>query len=180
MSNGERNKASLERCLRFASSIRAGRCLKGGSVNLTNSRKLISYWRSKIMKLSAFTTAALLTATLAVDPSFSQIPIKTDLNVQLKQALCSQNWVQAIQIVDRMKAAAPQQAAELNLYRGQIQTFLRTGATIAGWPSASECAATQVTSTTPASPTPQAIAPDRPTTGASTAPTSVRNAPQRQ
>lgn len=117
------------------------------------------------MKLSAFTTAALLTATLAVRPSLSQTPVKTDLNLQMKQALCVQNWVQAIRIVDRMKAAAPQQAAELNLFRGQIQTILRTGASVTDWPSASECAAAQV------------VAPTY-TPGNSNIPASVRNVPQ--
>ena len=37
--------------------------------------------------------------------AFSQ----TDLNAQLRQALCSQNWGQAIEILDQMKSAADPQ-----------------------------------------------------------------------
>lgn len=169
------------------------------------------------MKFSALTTAALLTATLTIRPSFSQTPVKTDtgrpsfsqadvkpdLNVQLKLALCSQNWGQAIQVIDRMKAASPEQTAQLTLYRGQLQNLLRSGSKVPNWPSASECAAAKVAGTTPASPTTQVTGtaparratpvsptnntgkvtgktPARPTTGTSTAPAGVRSTLQRK
>jgi hypothetical protein len=55
-------------------------------------------------------------------PSLSQ----TDLNAQLRQALCSQNWQQALQILDQMKReASPEYAARITLYRGRIAVLAR-------------------------------------------------------
>jgi len=81
------------------------------------------------MKLKRLTTAVLLSATgfiqLAVArPSLSQP--QTDLNAQLKQALCTQNWGQALQILDRLKrAAGPQYASQITIYRGRIEALAR-------------------------------------------------------
>ncbi|HEY9667654.1 MAG TPA: hypothetical protein V6C91_12670 [Coleofasciculaceae cyanobacterium] len=59
---------------------------------------------------------------IAAPPSLSQ----TDLNVQLRQALCSQNWGQALQILDRMKrAAGPDYAAQITMYQGQVESLAR-------------------------------------------------------
>ena len=55
-------------------------------------------------------------------PSLSQ----TDLNAQLRQALCSQNWQQALQILDQLKRkASPEYAAQITLYRGRIAVLAR-------------------------------------------------------
>jgi aspartyl protease family protein len=45
----------------------------------------------------------------------------TSLNQQLQQAVSSQNWSQAIQIIDQMVKVAPVQAASLNQYRSRLQ-----------------------------------------------------------
>ncbi|MEO0376154.1 MAG: retropepsin-like aspartic protease [Cyanobacteria bacterium P01_A01_bin.17] len=45
----------------------------------------------------------------------------TSLNQQLQQSVGSQNWSQAIQIIDQMVRVSPEQAASLNQYRAQLQ-----------------------------------------------------------
>lgn len=51
---------------------------------------------------------------------------QTDLNAQLRQALCSQNWGQAIEILDQIKSAAdPQYRSQINLYRARVQVLAR-------------------------------------------------------
>ncbi|PZD75285.1 hypothetical protein C1752_00028 [Acaryochloris thomasi RCC1774] len=45
----------------------------------------------------------------------------TSLNQQLQQSVGSQNWSQAIQIIDQMVKVSPGQAASLNQYRSELQ-----------------------------------------------------------
>lgn len=83
------------------------------------------------MKLRFLVTTVLLTTMglAPVRPSFSQ----TDLNAQLNQALCSQNWAQAIDIVAQMKVAAPEYAGELTVYMSQLQALLESKAIFSDW-----------------------------------------------
>lgn len=58
----------------------------------------------------------------AARPSLSQ----TDLNLQLQQALCAQNWGGALKILSQMKrAAGPEYAAQITMYQGRIEALAR-------------------------------------------------------
>jgi hypothetical protein len=95
------------------------------------------------MKLRVLVIAILLSAIELVQlavarPSLSQANppnlSKPDLNAQLKQALCVQNWRGAIQVIDKMKkVAGPEHASQLTLYRGQLEAIARENARISGW-----------------------------------------------
>ncbi len=82
------------------------------------------------MKLKALATAVLATTTMGLSvarPGLSQ----TDLNAQLRQAVCSQNWSQAIQVVDQMKkVSAPEYTSELTMYRGRLVALASSGARV--------------------------------------------------
>ena len=43
------------------------------------------------------------------------------LNQQLQQAVAAQNWAQAIQLIDQMQRLSPDQSAQLQAYRQQLQ-----------------------------------------------------------
>jgi hypothetical protein len=113
------------------------------------------------MKLRALTTATVLGAMALVQPAAaSRSSSQTDLNTQLEQALCAQNWGRAFQIIDRMKSAAgPEYASQLTLYRGQLEVIARENVNV--------CAGTQAAGggdrsqpTTPASNPPSIISPN--------------------
>jgi hypothetical protein len=87
------------------------------------------------MKLRSLTTAILLgvMGLAAARPSLSQ----TDLNVELQQALCAQNWGRALQVIEQMKRAAGREyASQLNLYRGQLEAIARENANVPEWANA--------------------------------------------
>lgn len=79
------------------------------------------------MNLKRLTTAigviALAFVPLAAArPSLSQ----TDLNLQLQQALCAQNWGGALKILSQMKrAAGPEYRAQITMYQGRIEALAR-------------------------------------------------------
>ena len=129
------------------------------------------------MKLKGLNIAGLLAAigliqVVGATPSLSQ----TDLNTRLRQALCAQNWGQAMQIIDQMKrAAGPQYAAQLTLYRGQIATLARENVNLSKL--LDKCSeASSPASTTPTNnsipPTPSSEIPSAPNTGIPTLPNS--------
>lgn len=69
----------------------------------------------------------------AARPSFSQ----TDLNTQLQEALCAQNWGRAIQVIDQMKKVAGREyASQLNFFRGQLEVIARENADVPEWKEA--------------------------------------------
>jgi hypothetical protein len=127
------------------------------------------------MKFQGLIPALLLAAMglipLAVArPSLSQAkPTNVsppNLNLQLQQALCAQNWGQALQILDHMKSAAgPEYASQIVMYRGRIEALARENAKVPGLtekctvpsPSTPEPANNSVPSTpeTSTSPTPE-------------------------
>lgn len=129
------------------------------------------------MKLKGLNTASLLAAVgliqfVGATPSLSQ----TDLNTRLRQALCAQNWGQAMQIIDQMKrAAGPQYAAQLTLYRGQIATLARENVNLSKLLNKCSEASTP-SSTTPTDnsipPTPSSNIPPAPSNGIPTLPSS--------
>lgn len=63
------------------------------------------------------------------NPAIAQQPSLQELGNSLKQAVCSQNWSQALKIADQMIAIAPnaQTRRQLTDYRSQIQALARTG-----------------------------------------------------
>jgi hypothetical protein len=115
------------------------------------------------MKLRIFTSIVLaLAIASSARPSLSQPQtkpaakpeVKVNLNAQLKESLCVQDWGRSIQILDRMKVAAPESAAEIATYRQQIEGLQRSGAKIPNWPPT--CVTAKTESTTSASPNAQA------------------------
>lgn len=74
-----------------------------------------------------------------------------DLNAQLRQALCSQNWGQAIEVLDQMKSAAdPQYRSQINLYRARVQVLARENVKLSK--SIDNCSAPSSPSSAPANP----------------------------
>lgn len=61
------------------------------------------------------------------------------LNIQLRDALCRQNWAAAIAVIDRMKEVAPNQTRQLNDYRASLVNLRNSRARLAGWPPAAYC-----------------------------------------
>ena len=88
------------------------------------------------MKFKVLASAALIgTVGLAASPSLSQIDVNAQLNAQLRQAVCAQQWRRAIQIVDRMRVRAPQLDTQLTSYRRQLQDLAKSRARIQqNWP----------------------------------------------
>jgi hypothetical protein len=99
------------------------------------------------MKLRILTTIVLLSAMeliqlAAARPSLSQ----TDLNTQLQEALCAQNWGRAIQVIDQMKKVAGREnASQLNFFRGQLEVIARENADVPEWKEA--CPAPEIPTT---------------------------------
>ncbi|MFB2833933.1 hypothetical protein [Floridanema evergladense] len=107
---------------------------------------------------------------LSVSPSLSQTDINAELNAELKQAICTQQWRKAIRILDSMRARVPQLESQLVSYRRQIQTLANSRARIQqNWPPA-YCTASATN--TPVA-TPQTTATFTPPTPAATATTSA-------
>lgn len=79
------------------------------------------------MKLQRFSTAILVLAIelafcTTARPSLAQ----TDLNAELRQALCAQNWGHALDVLDRLKRATGREyASQINLYRARVQVLAR-------------------------------------------------------
>lgn len=97
------------------------------------------------MRPRILTVVLLTTLGLATPPSLAQ-----ESNSQLQQAVCSQDWRQAIGIVDQMIAATPQPSthrAELEAYRNQLQGFSSRSVKVPNW--AEQC--TNSTEVAPAS-----------------------------
>jgi len=98
-----------------------------------------------------------------------------DLNAQLRQALCSQNWGQAIEILDQMKSAAdPQYRSQINLYRARVQVLARENVKLSK--SIDNCSAPSPPSSAPANPsippTPSSDIPPAPSTNTPLPPSS--------
>jgi glucose/arabinose dehydrogenase len=77
---------------------------------------------------------ALLLNTLG----FTAVPrsVAQDANTQLQQAVCTQDWKEAIAIVDQLLAATPQQSSERNqltTYRRRLQALSTSNANIPNW-----------------------------------------------
>ncbi|NEP02767.1 MAG: hypothetical protein F6K58_29780 [Symploca sp. SIO2E9] len=88
------------------------------------------------MKLKFLTTTLLLTVIELVLAGSGLAEI--DLNAELKRSLCDQNWEKAVEILDLMKAAAPESAEEITLYRSRIDGFIDSGVVVLNWPN--DCA----------------------------------------
>lgn len=70
------------------------------------------------MKRKFLASAATITILgLLASPTLSQTDTNAELNAQLKQAICTQQWRRAIHVLNRMKARVPQMESELNSYR---------------------------------------------------------------
>ncbi|XWK90949.1 MAG: hypothetical protein U7127_13160 [Phormidium sp.] len=119
------------------------------------------------MKRKFLASAATITILgLLASPSLSQTDTNAELNAQLKQAICTQQWRRAINVLNRMKARVPQMESELNSYRRQIQTLANSRARIQqNWPP-EYCTATPTNTPAPTTQTTPVITPPTPTTTA--------------
>uniref|UniRef100_B8HL73 Peptidase A2A retrovirus catalytic n=1 Tax=Cyanothece sp. (strain PCC 7425 / ATCC 29141) TaxID=395961 RepID=B8HL73_CYAP4 len=89
--------------------------------------------------LALFTTLSLLLTPL---PGISQTNLGS-LNNRLQQAVNQQNWKLAIEVIDQMIIAAPQQAADLRAYRQQLVKLNQAGVRV---PATSSTAPSRPTS----------------------------------
>ena len=115
----------------------------------------MNFNHSSITLLVAAMEFVLLTAAR---PSLAQ----PDLNVQLRQALCAQNWGQALQVLAQMKRAVePRYTSQINLYRSRIQVLARENVQLSKL--IDNCSAPSPANSAPAnSSTPPAPSPDIP------------------
>jgi aspartyl protease family protein len=66
---------------------------------------------------------------LLATPGSAQAQVNLSaLNTHLQKAVASQNWAEAIQVVDQMMISAPEQANSLRSYRSQLVKLQATGA----------------------------------------------------
>lgn len=116
--------------------------------------------------LASFATITIL--GLLASPSLSQTDINAELNAQLKQAICTQQWRKAINILNRMRARVPQMESQLISYRRQIQSLANSRARIQqNWPP-EYCTATATNTPAPTTQTTPVITPTTPATTATT------------
>lgn len=117
------------------------------------------------MKMKFLASATTITILgLLASPSLSQIDINAELNVELKQAVCTQEWRKAINILNRMRARVPQMESQLISYRRQIQTLANSRTRIQqNWPP-QYCTATATNTPTPTSQTTPNLPPTIPAT----------------
>ena len=112
--------------------------------------------------------ATIIILGLLASPSLSQIDINAELNAELKQAICTQQWRKAINILNRMRARVPQMESELISYRRQIQTLANSRARIQeNWPP-EYCTATTTNTPAPTTQTTPTLPPTIPATTAAT------------
>jgi hypothetical protein len=79
------------------------------------------------MKLKALATAVLATTAMGLSVARPGLSVP-DLNAQLQQAVCSQNWIQAIQITEQMKkVVGSEYASQLTRYQGRLESLAREG-----------------------------------------------------
>ena len=85
------------------------------------------------MKLQRLSTAILVVAIeLALVATGRPSLAQTDLNAELRQALCAQNWGQALDVLDRLKRASGREyASQINLYRARVQVLARQNVKLA-------------------------------------------------
>lgn len=99
--------------------------------------------------------------------------VNGSLNLKMRQALCAQDWVRAVRVIDQMKKATPFYRQELNYYRARLVILRNQGARVPAWPSPSYCAGnegvfpndgeeakTDTANTTPANPAALPFQPD--------------------
>lgn len=65
-----------------------------------------------------------------IPPVFAQ-----DLNAQLKQAVCQQDWGGAIAIIDRFLESNPRDANRLMAYRNRLQQLWNNEVRLSDWPA---------------------------------------------
>lgn len=117
----------------------------------------------KRLSLSVVTLFATMVSVVPI--SHAQV----DLNVELKQALCSQDWQKTLRVLDRMIVASPEYATEIRVYRGRIAAFAQKKVKFPNWTTGcfdekapvgadgNTPATTPATPTTPTVPSPTAI-----------------------
>jgi hypothetical protein len=118
-----------------------------------------------MMKIKSFTLGlivigSVLTGTRAI----AQSEMKNGhLNIQMRTALCGQNWSQAIQVLDTMKQISPKDRPVLDQYRALLVNFRNSNARLPAWPPADYCSGAMNTLPSPTtSNTPSAGSPSNP------------------
>lgn len=131
-------------------------------------RKYFTMLEVATMRVRVFAIAASIGIIgLTVNPSLSQTDLNAQLNEQLKEAVCAQQWRHAIQILDRMRQRIPEMETQLLSYRRQMHALARSRTRITqNWPP-EYCTATPSTPVSNVQPTPTAtpVATVTPATG---------------
>ncbi|MDB9314354.1 hypothetical protein PN462_14675 [Spirulina sp. CS-785/01] len=65
--------------------------------------------------------------------TFSPPSVAQNLNEQLRNAICNQNWGGAIEIIDRMAERSPENAESLRTYRQRLETLRNAEVRIPDW-----------------------------------------------
>ncbi|WP_099238780.1 hypothetical protein [Synechococcus sp. BDU 130192] len=96
------------------------------------------------MKIKGFVWACALAGMLLPgSKAIAQANMKNGfLNVQMREALCGQNWPRAIQVLDTMKRISPKDRSSLERYRSFLVNFRNNNTRIAAWPASDYCAGT--------------------------------------
>ncbi|NEO28634.1 MAG: hypothetical protein F6K03_17590 [Kamptonema sp. SIO4C4] len=102
------------------------------------------------MKFRVFAIASCLSSLALLLPRVGLA--QTDLNQVLQQAICQQNWPEAIRAIEEIKRLAPQQASRLTVYQSRLQTLANRGVYVEDWNcSDGGLPSSQATATTPTS-----------------------------
>ncbi|BAW97231.1 hypothetical protein NIES970_21800 [[Synechococcus] sp. NIES-970] len=93
------------------------------------------------MKINGFVLGLIcLGGSLVGNQAIAQSNMKNGfLNIQMRTALCGQNWPQAIQVLDTMKQISPKDRPALDQYRALLVRFRNNNARLPAWPPAEYC-----------------------------------------
>ncbi len=80
-------------------------------------------------RLALIALCCLGTSLAALAPARAQ----NYLNTALNQAICAQDWFQAIVVLDEMKRALPARASQLTVYQSQLQSLADRNVFVPGW-----------------------------------------------
>ncbi|MEB3224424.1 MAG: hypothetical protein VKJ86_01330 [Synechococcus sp.] len=85
-------------------------------------------------------TLIALGSTLSGPKAIAQATMKNGfLNVQMRTALCAQNWPRAIQVLDTMQRISPKDRTSLEQYRSFLVNFRDNETRIFAWPPSEYC-----------------------------------------
>jgi hypothetical protein len=90
----------------------------------------------------SFAIAAPLQAQNVQENKDAGDPTDHELNIELRLALCVQDWDRSVRVLNKMEKIFPQYAVRLNAYRANITVFRNSDADVPDWPPAEYCGGT--------------------------------------